>query len=46
VDKDTQEKIDIVKARMIKEMGYCDVCASNVLSFVGSIFARGDIKED
>ena len=27
VDQDTQEKIDIVKGRLIKNYGYCDVCA-------------------
>lgn len=44
VDKETQEKIDIVKDRLIKTMGYCEVCATDVLNFVASIFARGDIK--
>jgi serine protein kinase len=44
VDKDTQEKIDIVKTRLVREYGYCDKCATNVLTFVASIFARGDIK--
>jgi len=42
VDEDTQEKIDIVKSRLIKNYGYCSVCASDVLNFVASIFARGD----
>ena len=45
VDKDTQEKIDIVKSRLIKSYGYCDTCASDVLSYVASIFARGGSKE-
>ena len=45
VDKETQEKIDVVKTRMIKNYGYCDVCSTDVLNFVASIFARGDIKE-
>ncbi len=45
VDKETQEKIDVVKSRMIKYYGYCDICATDVLNFVASIFARGDIKE-
>jgi serine protein kinase len=46
VDKDTQEKIDIVKSRMINNYGYCDVCATDVLNFVASIFARGDVKKE
>ena len=45
VDKETQEKIDVVKSRLIKNYGYCDVCATDVLHFVASIFARGDLKE-
>ncbi len=45
VDKDTQEKIDVVKSRLIKNYNYCDVCATDVLHFVASIFARGDIKD-
>jgi serine protein kinase len=44
VDKETQEKIDIVKGRLKRQYGYCDVCASDVLAFVASIFARGDSK--
>jgi serine protein kinase len=44
LDKDAQEKIDVVKARLIREQGYCDVCATDVLNFVASIFARGDVK--
>ncbi len=45
VDKDTQEKIDIVKTRLIKEFGYDDISATDVLHYVASIFARGDVKD-
>ncbi|MCS7167583.1 MAG: serine protein kinase [Gemmatales bacterium] len=41
VDKATQEKIDVVKSRLIRNYGYCEVCATDVLQFVASIFARG-----
>lgn len=44
VDKATQEKIDIVKSRLIKNFGYDEVSATDVLQFVASIFARGDSK--
>jgi serine protein kinase len=44
VDKDTQEKIDVVKSRMVKNYGYCDICSTDVLNYVASIFARGDSK--
>ncbi len=45
VDKDTQEKIDIVKSRLIRNYGYNDESATDVLQYVASIFARGDAKE-
>jgi serine protein kinase len=45
VDKETQEKIDVVKGRLIKNHGYCDICSTDVLNYVASIFARGDAKE-
>ncbi|MCA2959658.1 MAG: serine protein kinase [Silvanigrellales bacterium] len=44
VDKETQVKIDVVKNRLIKNYGYCDICATDALHFVASIFARGDVK--
>ncbi len=44
VDADTQEKIDIVKSRLIKNYGYNDESATDVLQYVASIFARGDVK--
>jgi serine protein kinase len=43
IDKDTQEKIDVVKGRLVNNYGYCEICATDVLNFVASIFARGDI---
>ncbi|MCE9529049.1 MAG: serine protein kinase, partial [Planctomycetales bacterium] len=44
VDKDTQAKIDVVKSRLIRDFGYYDESATDVLTFVASIFARGDVK--
>ncbi|MEM7233800.1 MAG: hypothetical protein AAF517_16610 [Planctomycetota bacterium] len=45
VDKETQEKIDVVKQRLIKNFGYDEVSATDVLNYVASIFARGDTKK-
>ncbi|QQR90542.1 MAG: serine protein kinase [Myxococcales bacterium] len=45
IDKDTQEKIDVIKSRLIKNYGYNEASANDVLSFVSSIFARGDVKQ-
>jgi serine protein kinase len=45
VDKETQEKIDVVKSRLIKNYGYDDASATDVLNYVASIFARGDVKK-
>jgi serine protein kinase len=44
VDPDTQAKIDVVKARLIRDFGYDDASATDVLQYVASIFARGDVK--
>jgi serine protein kinase len=44
VDAATQEKIDVVKTRLIKNYGYNQESATDVLNYVASIFARGDIK--
>jgi len=44
IDQETQEKIDVVKSRLKKNYGYCEVCATDVLNYVASIFARGDAK--
>jgi len=46
MDKESQEKIDVVKSRLIRDYGYCDICATDVLNFVASIFARGDVKTE
>jgi len=45
VDKATQEKIDIVKQRLIRNYGYNEASATDVLNFVASIFARGQAKK-
>ncbi len=45
MDKETQEKIEIVKTRLIKDFGYNEASAIDVLNYVASIFARGDIQE-
>ncbi len=44
VDDETQQKIDIVKQRLITQFGYNEVSAVDVLNYVASIFARGDTK--
>jgi serine protein kinase len=45
VDKATQEKIDVVKSRLIRNYGYNEASATDVLNFVASIFARGQTKK-
>ncbi len=44
VDKDTQEKIEVVKGRLMRDFGYDEISATDVLNYVASIFARGDTK--
>jgi len=45
IDKETQAKIDIVKQRLIRNFGYSEQSATDVLNYVASIFARGDTKD-
>lgn len=45
VDRETQEKIDIVKKRLIDNYGYNEESATDVLNYVASIFARGEVKD-
>ncbi|MBO6934509.1 MAG: serine protein kinase [Deltaproteobacteria bacterium] len=45
IDKETQDKIDVIKNRLIKYYGYNEASATDVLAYVASIFARGDVKE-
>lgn len=42
VDAETQAKIDVVKGRLIRDYGYDEESATDVLNYVASIFARGD----
>ena len=46
VSPDLQEKIDAIKKRLIDQYGYNEKSASDVLDWVGSIFARGDMAND
>ncbi|MEZ4265508.1 MAG: serine protein kinase [Myxococcota bacterium] len=45
VDRETQEKIAVVKTRLIENYGYNEESATDVLNFVASIFARGEAQE-
>jgi serine protein kinase len=45
IDKETQDKIDVIKNRLIKYYGYNEASATDVLAYVASIFARGDVRE-
>jgi serine protein kinase len=45
IDKETQERIDVIKDRLIKHYGYNEASARDVLSYVASIFARGDVRK-
>ena len=46
VDKELLDKIDTLKQRLIKDFGYDEDSAQDVLTYVGSIFARGDDTGD
>jgi len=42
VDKELLDKINSLKKRLVDDFGYDDDSAQDVLTYVGSIFARGD----
>lgn len=44
LDPELQEKIDAIKTRLIKQYGYNDQSATDVLDYVSGIFARGDVN--
>jgi serine protein kinase len=43
-DREEQVKFDVIRNRLIRDHGYCEICAADVLEYVSSIFARGDVK--
>jgi serine protein kinase len=43
-DREEQAKFDVIRQRLIRDHGYCEICAADVLEYVSSIFARGDVK--
>jgi serine protein kinase len=44
VDPDTQEKIAVIRNRLMREFGYDEVSADEVLQHVAGLFARGEAK--
>lgn len=44
VDRDVGEKVDVVRAWLVRESGYCEACASRTLDHVAGVFARGDAR--
>ncbi len=45
IDRESREKIDLIKTVLIKNYGYDEISAVDVLDHVASIFARGDVKD-
>jgi len=44
VDPDTQEKIAVIRDRLMRQFGYDEVSADEVLQHVAGLFARGEAK--
>jgi serine protein kinase len=42
---DTRQRVAMVRSRLIKDFGYDEVSAEEVLQHVASVFARGEVKE-
>lgn len=41
IDPEEQEKIEVIKKRMVERFGYCQICATLVMNHVASIWASG-----
>ncbi|MCC7011585.1 MAG: serine protein kinase [Planctomycetes bacterium] len=46
VDPDTQEKIGVIRDRLMRQFGYDQVAADEVLQHVAGLFARGAAKQE
>jgi serine protein kinase len=46
VDPDTQEKIGVIRDRLMREFGYDEISADEVLHHVAGLFARGEAKRN
>lgn len=44
-NNEMKEKIELVRTRLIKEFGYDEISAVEVLKYVTGIFARGEVKD-
>ncbi len=45
VDENERKKIEVVKGRLIKDYGYCEVCSTDVLNYVAGIIAKERMKK-
>lgn len=45
IDKEMQDKIEVIKARLIKQFGYNDKSAKDTLDYVASLQSKGDAEE-
>jgi serine protein kinase len=46
VDPDSQERITLIRDRLVREFGYDELSADFVLDYVANLFARGDAREE
>jgi serine protein kinase len=44
IDPDTQEKIAVIRDRLMRQFGYDEPSADEVLQYVAGLFARGEAK--
>ena len=44
LDPELQEKIDAIKTRLVRQFGYNEQSAEDVLTHVSSLFARSEVK--
>ncbi|MDP6369264.1 MAG: serine/threonine protein kinase, partial [Planctomycetota bacterium] len=45
VDPDTQEKIAVIRGRLMRQFGYDELSAEAILQHVAGLFARGEARD-
>ena len=46
IDRDAQEKIAVIRDRLMREFGYDELSADEVLQYVAGLFSRGEAKQE
>jgi len=46
IDPDVLEKLEVIRARLVRDHDYCELCSDRVLDHVAGIFARSEAADE